>query len=59
VAVQFRFTIKVVVLVKIDEVRFAETVTAGRTGGYSVAYRVVVSVYTRIPRISISATGGF
>jgi hypothetical protein len=36
VAVQFRFTNKVVVLVKTYEVRFVETVTAGRTGGISV-----------------------
>jgi hypothetical protein len=44
VAVQFKLTTKVVVLVKMDWVRFAETVTAGRTGGISVAYSVVVSV---------------
>jgi hypothetical protein len=46
VAVQFRLTIEVVVLVKIDCVRFAETVTAGRTGGINVYNRVVVSVRT-------------
>ena len=44
VAVQFRLTTKVVVLVKIDWVRFAETVTAGRTGGINVYNRVLVSV---------------
>ena len=36
VTVQFRFTIRVDVLVNIDCVRFAERVTAGRTGGINV-----------------------
>jgi len=58
VAVQFRFTIKVVVLVKIDEVRFTEIVTAGRTAGYSVADIIVVFVKVRISGISVAAAGG-
>lgn len=41
---QFRFRVKVVVVVKTEDVRLVETVTAGKTGGISVAYRVVVPV---------------
>ncbi len=45
-------------LVKTDEVRLAETVIAGRTGGIRVAVRVIVSVCVQTSWISVASVSG-